>query len=494
MSLIEQNTIEKNAIEQDNFQKKLENDISFLKKSLGEYNAKENLRRFVYNLGNYEYSGFDSSIKSKLLITAEIINSVFKFCSDSNKDIQQLLHNIFSVNFILYSSDTNKNTHELNLSYNIKALDKNNNFLLFLVKSKENYFSLIIEKLDQELNNEQIKDICHLVTSFFKEELPKKEIYRRLYVALKYIESCPIKIYCIDRHILSHKGVFTASVKECNFDVFNFHNGKKATKNLNVSNLPNNKIVNFFSFNIIYAISYIVSKKGALIDLKNKKIVYDLPATEDLFEINTKNLIKYTVNRFVSDDKYVLGLLDRRTSLNYRLKNAPEEVKQINLGEIDEDGLNGLKAFSTEKLKATKQLKKLTKKINDKGFEFFIANNYEKIPLLILEQEKLLRSKLLFNKAKKIFHSHTYDLAINMFEDVLSLDKKFTEARLLKSIAHYNLQEYPLAIEELSCVIANNKNNMEALHYRGMCYAQQKELIKATEDFNTIILLEEKKL
>jgi hypothetical protein len=44
-----------------------------LKESIGPKNAKEDLRRFVHNVRDYEYSGNFNNIKSKLLITGEVV-------------------------------------------------------------------------------------------------------------------------------------------------------------------------------------------------------------------------------------------------------------------------------------------------------------------------------------------------------------------------------------------------------------------------------------
>jgi protein O-GlcNAc transferase len=84
-----------------------------------------------------------------------------------------------------------------------------------------------------------------------------------------------------------------------------------------------------------------------------------------------------------------------------------------------------------------------------------------------------------------------YYKAINDFNKVFELQQpvEFYKVYLNRAVANTNLQEYELAIEDLSKSIELNDTNASAYHSRGMVYYELKDYNLAVNDFKKAINL-----
>ena len=257
-----------------NYQKQLDDNILHLKKHLGDNNAKEDLRRFAHHLRNYEYSGNYSSIESKLLIKAEIIKSIYELCDNSHNqdDTKSLLHKTFELNIKIHDPSTPRIDSIAYLAKEISELNTKNKFSILIIQAKENYFSIIIEKLYEAISTENLRFISNLLIDCANTSITKHEIYKKLTASLKYIKNCPLKLHCLDKNINKNKitGVIDLN-KSANIRIFNYFTSNIAVGYSKLYETPK-QITNFYSLNIIYAISYILAKKSLSIDRKSTRL------------------------------------------------------------------------------------------------------------------------------------------------------------------------------------------------------------------------------
>ncbi len=82
-----------------------------------------------------------------------------------------------------------------------------------------------------------------------------------------------------------------------------------------------------------------------------------------------------------------------------------------------------------------------------------------------------------------------YELALEDFEKVLSLDETRVGVRFWKGLSHYDLKQYPEAIAELSAVLAANPGSADAYRYRAMAYGHLKQIQPSIADFTKAIAL-----
>lgn len=470
------------------YQKKLDANIVHLKKHLGDSNAKEDLRRFAHHLRNYEYSGNYNSIQSKLLIKAEIIKSIYELCNNSHNqdDIKLLLHKTFELNLKIHDQSISRVDSIAYLAKEISELNIDNKFSILIIQAKENYFSIIIEKSFEGVTAENLRFLSNLLIDFTRVTPTKHEIYKKLTASLKYIRNCPIKLHCLDKNINRNK--FTRVIdlnQSANIRIFNFFSGNIAVGYSKLYETPK-QITNFYSLNIVYAISYILAKKSLSINMNDKKIVSSNKeqSTNNIFKENVQHIIEYTVSRLVDYDKYVIGSLDRKFSLNHRVEHQPTEVKQVNINELDSTGLQNLKKLINKRINKVSKLNRYTKELNNNKFDHFVNTNDKFIPGLVLEQAKLIRAKSFFNKARKLDASGLETSAISYYTAAIQLDTKFKEAFFHRGINYYNSKNYLQAINDFSKAIEIDEKYCEAYHHRGLSLAVIKKLDKAIVDFS----------
>ena len=84
-----------------------------------------------------------------------------------------------------------------------------------------------------------------------------------------------------------------------------------------------------------------------------------------------------------------------------------------------------------------------------------------------------------------------YYKAINDFNKIFELEQPvdFYKVYLNRAVANTNLQEYELAIEDLTKSIELNSTNASAYHSRGMVYYELKDYNMAVDDFKQAINL-----
>jgi len=475
--------------------KNLESQIIYLKNLLGSSNAKEELRRFAHHLRNYEYSGDYKNVQSKLLIKAEIIKSIFDLCDNSEEDvssIKQLLHHTFELNLKIHDKSTQRIDAIKLLAEEISMLDLDNKFSIIIVKAEENYFSIIVEKLFEGVTTENLRFLSNLIIDCCRESLSKQDIFKKLNASLKFVQNCPIKIHCLDKNTQKNKvsGVIDLN-KSSNIRIYNFFSGNVAVGYSKLYDTPK-QISNFFSLNIVYAISYILAKKNLSVNLEHKRIeVVNTEKTSDKnFQNNVKNIIEYTISRLAEDDKYVIGALDRKFNLNNRVKNFPTDVKQININELDEQGLRNLKKLVSKRINKVSKLHKVTPKLNSEKFDHYVNQHYKLIPQLVMDQAKLIRAKAFFNRGEAADQKGRVEDALQMYSAAIKLDPKFKEAYFSRGMNYFNSENYQQAITDFSKALELDGNYTEAYHYRGLAHAQVKSLSKAITDFNSAIKLD----
>lgn len=480
--------------ERVNYQKQLDENIVHLKKHLGDNNAKEDLRRFAHHLRNYEYSGNYNSIESKLLIKAEVIKSIYELC-DNSKDqnsIKLLLHKTFELNLKIHDSSVSRIDSIAYLAKEISELNVNNKFSILIIRAKENYFSIIVEKLFEGVSSENLRFISNLLIDLSSNVSSKQEIYKKLNASLKYIKNCPIKLHCLDKNANKNKitGVIDLN-KSANIRIYNYFSGNIAVGYSKLYETPK-QITNFYSLNIIYAISYVLAKKSLSIDIEGKKIIKNSDEKEanNIFTTNVKNIIEFTISRLIDYDKYVIGSLDRKFSLNHRVEHQPTEVKQVNINELDATGLLNLKKLISKRINKVTKLNKFTKNLKNNKFDYFVNTNDKFIPGLVLEQARLIRAKAFYNKAQKFDNKGLNLNAINLYTAAIKLDTKFKEAFFRRGVNYYKLGNHQQAINDFTRAIEIDDQYCEAYHYRGLSLTVMKKLEKAIIDLNTAIKLD----
>ena len=478
------------------YHKNLEDKIASLRNNLGDNNAREDLRRFAHHLRNYEYSGHYNSVASKLLLKAEIIKSIYELCSDNNDqgNIKKLLHHTFELNLKIHDTKLSRIDAIGYLSNEISELNIDNKFSIIIIQAKENYFSIIIEKLFEGISSESLRFISNLLIDCSRESLHKQEIYKKLNSSLKYIKNCPIKLHCLDKN--TNKNKFTKVIdlnKSANIRIFNYFSGNLAVGYSHLYETPK-QIANFYSLNIVYAVSYILAKKSLSIDINEKRMIHidKKEQTNKHFQNNVRAIIEYTISRLADNDKYVIGALDRKFSLNHRVKHQPTEIKQVNINELDEVGLRNLKKLVSKRIHKVSRLKKHTKNLKNHNYDIFVNKNDKFIPQLVLDQSKLIRAKSFFDKAQILDNKGLKLQSIVLYTTALKLDSKFKEAYFARGLNYYNLENFQQAINDFTKALEIDASYNEAYHHRGLSYARMKELEKAISDFNITIKLDKK--
>ena len=475
------------------YSKNIEQKITSLKTTIGKDTAREDLRRFAHHLRNYEYSGNYKNIKSKLLLQAEIIKSIYNICENSplNDNIKNLLHHTLEFNLKVHNKSIAKNNALELVMEEISKLNNNNNpFSIIIIKAKENHFSLIIEKSSNEISAKNLKHLSALIVDFCHNVLSKQDIYKKLHSSLKYINNCPVKIHCLDKNQSSSRvsGIIDLN-KSSNIRIFNYTSANAA---IGYSKLyeTSKKISNFFSLNIVYAISYILAKKNLVID--NNKITKSINKsyTNKQFRQNSQNIIEHTIARLAEEDKYVIGSIDRKFNLNNRVKNFPDEIKQININELDNNGLKNLKNLVNNRIKKVDKLQKYATKLTSDNFDHHIIKNHQLIPQLVLDQAKLIRAKKFLTRGEAIMKSKLFLNAVNYFSAAIKLDPKFKQAYFQRATCRFNLKEYNEACLDFGKAIEIDECYAEAYFQRGLAYAELKQLKKSIFDFQKAIEFE----
>jgi tetratricopeptide (TPR) repeat protein len=463
----------------------LESKINYIKRNLGNDNAKEDLRRFAHHLRNYEYHGKYCNIFSKFLLKAEIIKSVYELCSKGiqHNNIKTLLYNSLELNINLHNNPS-KTDIITYLANQIFSLDRAQPFFIITLKTKDSDLILIIEKLSPTISAQTIRLISNLLSNCANSQLSHKEIYKKLTHHLNYIRKCPIKIHSLD-HIKSNND------KEANINIkiFNYYNAKHISGYSKLG-ANNYKKMGVYEKNIICSISYILAKTGNYIDIKNKKIISATHKTSNyIFKNNINNIIEHTITRLTNNDKYVIGSLDRKFHLNQKIKHAPHEIKQVNINELDFYGLQNLKNLVILRIKKLSKLNNYVSQLSGDNFNQYLAKNDNFIPQLALEQAKLTRAKIFLNKARILDKKQKHQEAIQYYSKTLELDPKFKEAYFYRANNYYKLKKYNNAIEDYSRAINTDPKYYEAYHKRGLSYAETKQLDKAILDFNNALQL-----
>jgi len=320
------------------YSKNIENQISYLKKNIGQDNAKEDLRRFAHHLRNYEYSGEFENSQSKLLVKAEIIKTIFMLCTNSADDkninnIEKLLHHTFELNFKLNNYNLSSKEKTLLFMNEIHDLDLDNQFLILVVKTKESDFTIVLEKFFEGVTEQGTKFLAQLLLKINEQTYSYQEIFSLFNASLKYIKDCPIKVHFLNKNQSSSKlAGFVDINRNSNIRIYNFFSGNVAVGYSKLYETPK-RVSNFYSLNIVYAISYILAKKNLSVNLDDKKISEsetDISA-DKIFSQNVEKIIEFTISRLAETDKYVIGSLDRKFNLNKKVREFPAEVKQINI-------------------------------------------------------------------------------------------------------------------------------------------------------------------
>ena len=479
------------------YNRNLDHHITNLKSFIGNDNAREDLRRFAHHLRNFEYSGEYNNEKSKLLIKAEIIKSIYSLCSASTENleyIKNILHKIFQLNLKIYDHNISRAVIINMLAEQVSNLDSSNKFSVLIIKAKENYFSVVIEKLFDGLADQDINELSKLLIDICYDNLAKSEIFRRLNKAIKQYQNCPLRIHLIDKNITG-KNIINLydRDKNSNIRVYNFFSSRINTSYSKLYD-HSNKIANFLSLNIVYSMSYILAKLNLRVNIESKKIEIIKKSNNNnlIFQDNVKNIIEYTIDRLANEDKFVIGSLDRKFSLNNRVKYHPKELKQINLNELDQEGLLNLKQTVDHRIKLVNKLQNIISNLESNKFDSFIAKYQTLIPQLILDQAKIQRAKAFYQQGLKYDLGHQHDSAIEMYKAAIRLDHKFKEAYLARATNYYQQKLYKKSIEDFSATISLDSYNIKAYHMRGLAYAQLNLLTLAIKDFSFIIELEEK--
>ena len=329
--------------------------------------------------------------------------------------------------------------------------------------------------------------MSNLLSECLNKKLDNKQIYKKLANSLNHIKKCPIKLHCID----SHYNRSDNTENNTNIRIYNYYNKKYI---LGYSKLEHSKDekINFYGLNIIYSISYILAKTSSYIDINNKKIIQiddKKQSSNIIFKNNINNIIEYSILRLTNNDKYVIGALDRKFNLNYRIKYQPNEIKQININELDYNGIRNLKDLISFRIKKVSKLNQYSNKLSNNNFNSYVQKNDKLIPQLALEQAKLSRAKAFFNKAQQLDKKGKHQEAIIFYSKTIELDVQFKEAYFYRANNYYNLKKYHKAIEDYSNAINADPNYYEAYHKRGLSYAEIKSLDKAIIDFNSAIKL-----
>ncbi len=477
-----------------NYSKNIENQISYLKKNIGQNNAKEDLRRFAHHLRNYEYSGEFENSKSKLLVKAEIIKTIFMLCTNSEDDkninnIEKLLHHTFELNFKLNNYSLN-DQEKLELFTNeIKDLDLDNQFLILIVKTKEGDFTIVLEKFFEGITEQGNRFLAQLLFKIYEKTFSYQEIFSLFNSSLKYITDCPVKVHFLNKNQTSNKlAGFVDINRNSNIRIYNFFSGNVAVGYSKLYETPK-RVSNFYSLNIVYAISYILAKKNLSVDIDEKKISQSNPeiTADQNFSQNVEKIIEFTINRLAENDKYVIGSLDRKFNLNRKVREFPAEVKQININELDEEGLRGLKKLIRKRIKKVSKLRKLTGNLAGEKFEDFIDQNYKLIPQIVLDQSKIVRAKEFYKKAISARNKKDFLYAEKLFDAAVKSDSRFKEAFFERAKNKYIQENFAEAIDDFTKAIELDPSYEEAFHMRGLCYSKMKKIKLAIEDFSHLL-------
>jgi tetratricopeptide (TPR) repeat protein len=479
------------------YNKNIDLHITDLKHVIGNDNAKEDLRRFAHHIRNFEYSGEYHNDKSKLLIKAEIIKAIYKLCENSEENldnIKKILHRIFQLNLKIYE---NKAAHDLvanMLAEQISNLDSENKFSVLIIKAQENHFSVIIEKLFDKLEHKDINLISSLLINLCYGNFTKNEIFKQLNKAVKQYPNFPIRIHLIDKNI-NGKNIINLYDREkhANIRIYNFFSQRITTGYCKLY-YNSNKIPNLLSLNIVHSISYILAKLNLKVNLTGKKIESTLKSNNNnlIFQDNVNNIIEYTLDRLASEDKFVIGSLDRKFNLNKRVKNKPAEVKQININELDHEGLLNLKQTVDQRIKIVNKVNQMIDNLESDKFELFLEENQKLIPQLIIDQAKLKRAKAFYKKGLQYDQNHQPNSAVEMYGAAINLDNKFKEAFISRALNYYKREDFDNAIKDFSKITTLDNSNINAYHLRGISYAKTNLLALAIKDFNTILNIEKK--
>jgi tetratricopeptide (TPR) repeat protein len=477
-----------------NYSKNIDNQISYLKKNIGQDNAKEDLRRFAHHLRNYEYSGEFENSQSKLLVKAEIIKTIFMLCTNSIEDkniniIEKLLHHTFELNFKLNNYNlTDQEKLEL-FAKEINNLDLDNQFLILVVKTKESDFTIVIEKFFEGITEQSKKFIAQLLTKIYEKTLSYQEIFSLFNSSLKYIKDCPIKVHFLNKNQTSNRIAGLVDInRNSNIRIYNFFSGNVAVGYSKLYETPK-RVSNFYSLNIVYAISYILAKKNLSVNLDEKKITKsdDALTADQNFSQNVEKIIESTINRLAETDKYVIGSIDRKFNLNKKVSLFPDDVKQININELDENGLKGLKKLVKLRIKKVSRLKKLTSKLANDKFENFVDQNYKFIPQIVLDQSRIVRAKEFYKKGLDARKRKDFLLADKLFDEAVKSDSRFKEAFFERGYNKYLQENFASAVEDFTKVIELDPSYEEAFHVRGLCYSKMKNIKLAIDDFSYLL-------
>ncbi|MBL6621849.1 MAG: hypothetical protein ISP24_04115 [Rickettsiales bacterium] len=476
------------------YSKNIENQISYLKKNIGQDNAKEDLRRFAHHLRNYEYSGEFENSQSKLLVKAEIIKTIFMLCTNSADDkninnIEKLLHHTFELNFKLNNYNLSSKEKTLLFMNEIHGLDLDNQFLILVVKTKENDFTLVIEKFFEGVTEQGTKFLAQLLLKIHEQTYSYQEIFSLFNASLKYIKDCPIKVHFLNKNQSSSKlAGFVDINRNSNIRIYNFFSGNVAVGYSKLYETPK-RVSNFYSLNIVFAISYILAKKNLSVNLDDKKISESETdiSTDKIFSQNVEKIIEFTISRLAETDKYVIGSLDRKFNLNKKVREFPAEVKQININELDESGLIGLKKLIKKRIHKVCKLRKLTSNLAGEKFEDFIDKNYKFIPQIVLDQSRIVRAKEFYKKAIIARNKKNFILANKLFDEAIKSDSRFKEAFFERAKNKYIQEDFEAAIDDLTRAIELDQGYEDAFHMRGLCYSKIKKIKLAINDLSRLV-------
>jgi hypothetical protein len=480
---------------QQEFQfKDIDSAINLLKNKIGAKNAKEELRRLAHHLRKYEYSGKYQNIFSGLLIHAELIKSITDLVNPETieKDFAEHLSNDLIANIELHSDQHNHNEKKKIILKQLSKLNRDNPYTIIALQTSNQIFSLIIEKLSDHLSEGDKSRLAEMILRIFNLNTTSKVIFKKLNSNLRYLIGCPIKLHCINKKKSSNwLQRFLTPAKSSNLRIYNLLTGN-VTVSYNHAFTIDTYLSDYISLNFAYSLAYIISKKNFLIDVENKKLLNINHLEQDTNQTcinNATNLIELTMGNLIENDKFVIGSLERKFMLNQKFKTNPNIIKQININELDLNGLTNLEASAYLRKIKVRKLQKLTPKIQNCKFDEYLAKNFEYFPQLVIDQTQLIRSKLFYHKAMSHIKEQNHSKAIFNLNNSIKLDSNFKDAYFHLALCYMQQDQYKPAIDSLTKSIEIDQNFREAYRQRGLCYGKIDKLDKSVIDFNIALLL-----
>lgn len=98
----------------------------------------------------------------------------------------------------------------------------------------------------------------------------------------------------------------------------------------------------------------------------------------------------------------------------------------------------------------------------------------------------------LFHDGEKAYNRGGYDKAIDLFSQVLALDRDHLNAYLQRGFCHSLQQEYAAAVDDFTAVIERKGDHLWAYTSRGSAYNKLGKYDLAMRDFDTVIGLDAK--